>query len=90
MKENYSPGDISALKVLVSFVKIRCSHVMQSVMVSNSTLAFICVKSGLHDYLPISIRRSLEVTAYLRRLSNNWTGMHWLTLNPPKVPYLQI
>jgi len=48
-----SPGDLSILKVCVARSRTMNSkaHCMKSMMVSNSTLAAICVWSGLHRFI---------------------------------------
>jgi len=95
-----SPGDLSILKVCVARSRTMNSkaHCMKSMMVSNSTLAAICVWSGLHRFIYSTqqigqtirnYERALlaQQTAVLSRVHKESRSMVqcWKDLDAPKV-----
>jgi len=74
-------------------------NVIQSAMVSNSTLAAVCVSSGLQEHLLCesqqlkrsiaeyakNIRKAAEEEHRVARQENRRAGQYWVGIEPPKV-----
>ena len=72
-----SPGDLSILKVCVARSRTMNSkaHCMKSMMVSNSTLAAICVWSGLHRFIYSTQQIGQTIRNYERALLAQQTAL---------------
>lgn len=103
--QQLSPGGLTMLKVrsLIRFsgkqVNEACQTHYQGAMVSNSTLAAVCVWSGLHEHLHYdSPELSAGIQAYINDLKERQDdeykaaeqegrdpGQYWQDIEPPKV-----